>query len=289
MSVLTGTLLLVSLAMCPETYAPYLLRCRATALSTRTGDIYRSSLDSAQSSRSLSSVLLRPLILLFCEPIVLVVSLYTAIIFGTLYMFLAAFPVVFQQNRGWSSGVGGLAFVGVSVGMIIAVACIIIDNRRYVTMKKAPSPEDRLPPALLGSCLIPVGLFWFAWTNGPEIHWSSSIIASSFFGMGLLLVFLSLINYLIDTYVIFAASVLAANSLLRSLFAMAFPLFASHMYAALGIHWASTVPAVLSLICLPIPFLLRRYGVLIRLRGNHSLKSTRNGRDAEEIHASQTP
>jgi hypothetical protein len=41
-------------------------------------------------------------------------------------------------------------------------------------------------------------------------------------------------NYLIDSYLLHAASVLAANSVLRSLFGVAFPLFVSNMYANLG-------------------------------------------------------
>ena len=41
-------------------------------------------------------------------------------------------------------------------------------------------------------------------------------------------------QYLIDSYVIFAASVLAANSVLRSLFGAIFPLFTTYMYQNLG-------------------------------------------------------
>jgi len=73
-------------------------------------------------------------------------------------------------------------------------------------------------------------------------------------------------NYLIDAYLIYAASVLAANSVLRSLFGAAFPLFTSYMYANLGIHWASSIPAFLALICVPFPFLFWKYGAAIRKR-----------------------
>jgi hypothetical protein len=84
--------------------------------------------------------------------------------------------------------------------------------------------------------------------------------------MGMLLVFLSLMNTLIDTYTVFAASVLAANSVLRSLFGtgmynsqllssgtltdsgfnLAFPLFTGPMYRNLGVHWASAVSLLFS-------------------------------------------
>lgn len=72
-------------------------------------------------------------------------------------------------------------------------------------------------------------------------------------------------NYLIDSYTIFAASVLAASSVLRSCFGAGFPLFTSYMYKNLGIHWASSIPAFLALACVPFPFLFYKYGPAIRV------------------------
>ncbi|KAG5778316.1 hypothetical protein H9Q73_008016 [Fusarium xylarioides] len=89
-------------------------------------------------------------------------------------------------------------------------------------------------------------------------------MAGAPFGFGLILVFLSIMNYLVDAYTIFAASVLAANSILRSLFGAAFPLFTVQMYDKLGLHWASTIPAFLALVCVPFPYLFYIYGARIR-------------------------
>jgi hypothetical protein len=162
-------------------------------------------------------------------------------------MLFAAFPIVYEQQRGWSPGVGGLAFIGVLVGFLSAVLVyIFVLNPRYVrTSKKhggfAP-PEARLPSAMIGGIILPIGLFWFAWTAAPtSIHWSVSIIATAPFGFGMVLVFLSVLIYLVDAYLIYAASVLAANSVMRSLFGAAFPLFTTQMYGTLGVNWASTL------------------------------------------------
>lgn len=38
------------------------------------------------------------------------------------------------------------------------------------------------------------------------------------------------------------------------------------MYQALGIHWASSIPAFLSLACLPFPFLFYKFGDKIRAK-----------------------
>ena len=86
-------------------------------------------------------------------------------------------------------------------------------------------PEARLPAAIVGGIALPVGLFWFAWTNYPTLPWEASVAAGIPFGFGMVLVFLAVMNYLIDAYTIFAASALAANSVLRSCFGAAFPLF----------------------------------------------------------------
>jgi len=127
-------------------------------------------------------------------------------------------------------------------------------------------PESRLLGAMVGAVAIPIGMFWFAWTNSPSISWVSPVVAGAPFGFGLVLVFLAVTTYLIDAYTIFAASVLAANSVLRSLFGAAFPLFTEQMYANLGIHWASSIPGFLALACVPFPFILYKYGAAIRSR-----------------------
>jgi hypothetical protein len=173
--------------------------------------VYLSRVDAALPRKTLSGQLKvnlsRPWILLFKEPIVFLTSIYMAIVYGTLYLCFAAFPIVFQspypEGWGWSPGVGGLSFVGIAVGMIAATAGTILDNGRYARAAakhggSAP-PEARLPPALAGAVLLPVGLFWFAWTNGTNVHWIVPIMGSAFFASGLVLVFLSLMNYLIDS------------------------------------------------------------------------------------------
>lgn len=159
---------------------------------------------------------------------------HLAIIYGTLYMLFAAFPIVYQQERGWSPGIGGLAFLGLAVGMIGAVMYAALDNRRYSKVsdqyKGFAPPEARLPMCMVGGILVPIGMFWFAWTSAPtSIHYMVSIAAGVPFGFGMVLCFLGIMNYLLDAYTIFAASVLAANAVLRSVFGAVFPLFTTQM------------------------------------------------------------
>ena len=76
-------------------------------------------------------------------------------------MLFGAFPIVFQETRGWSPGVGGLAFLGVLVGFMIALLYIIFyENPRYARKLQQEKgwlpPEQRLPPAIIGGVLLPI-------------------------------------------------------------------------------------------------------------------------------------
>ncbi|KAK8046462.1 hypothetical protein PG996_014526 [Apiospora saccharicola] len=283
MAAFTGLLWIIVSLYVPETYTPVILRRRAEKLTKLTGKVHISMLDSGKPRKTAMQefkiALSRPWQLLFREPIVLLTALYMAIVYGTLYMMFAAFPIVFRQQRHWSAGISGLAFLGVLVGMMAAVTYSMFDNKRYARVSEAHGgnapPEARLPPAIVGSVLLPIGLFWFAWTNGLDVHWIVPIIGSAFFGAGLVLVFLSLMNYLVDSYVVYAASVLASNAVLRSLLGAAFPLFTTDMYRNLGIHWASTIPAFLSLACLPFPFLFWKYGGGIRMKCKYAAEAAK--------------
>lgn len=186
-------------------------------------------------------------------------------------------PIVFGVGRGWSEGLTGLSFLGILVGILcsmIAMFPIYFQYKRKAlsTVGRVP-PEARLPATFAGAILLPLGLFWFAWTNSPSMHWMVPIAAGVPFGYGMVTVFLPILNYLIDAYTIYAASVLAANASLRSTFGAAFPLFTTSMYEKLGIHWASSIPAFLAVACVPLPFLFYRYGAEIRTRCPYAAES----------------
>ncbi|KZM24427.1 uncharacterized protein EKO05_0001572 [Ascochyta rabiei] len=283
MAIWAGGLLIITACLVPETYPPVLLRRRAETLSKLTGKVYRSRTDIDQGKISLGEAfatgLKRPWILLFCEPIVLLMSLYHAIIYGILYMLFGAFPIVYRVGRGWNEGVSGLPFVAIAIGVLLAITYVIlVDNKMYMRKvnesgKGYTTPEARLPMCLVGGIVLPIGLFWFAWTNSPDLPWAASVCAAIPFGFGMVLVFLSILNYLIDSYTIFAASVLAGNGIIRSIFGAAFPLFTKQMYNGLGIHWASSVPAFLALACIPLPFLFYKYGATIRKKCKYAAQS----------------
>ena len=128
------------------------------------------------------------------------------------------------------------------------------------------APERQLPPACVGAFSLPISLFWFGWTgNFESIHWIVPIIASGFFGMGSCLIFNSMFCYLGHAYPRYAASVLAANDFLRSAFGAGFPLFAAAMFHNLGVGWACTLLGCLTVLFVPYPFIVLKYGRRIRM------------------------
>ncbi|KAI9929312.1 hypothetical protein ASPWEDRAFT_156756 [Aspergillus wentii DTO 134E9] len=277
----SGALWLVMVFLLPETYAPVLLAKRAARLSQITGQVYRSKTQIEQGktavSKTLSVALSRPWALLFREPIVFLLSLYMSIIYGTLYMLFMAYPIVFQEVRGWSEGIGGLPFLGILVGILFSVAyafpMYFSYKKKTLNTKGRVPPEARLPDSFIGAVCLPIGLFWFAWTNYPSVHWMAPAASGVPFGFGMVMVFLPAFNYLIDAYTIYAASVLAANSAMRSVFGAVFPLFTTYMYKNLGIHWASSIPAFLALACVPIPVFFYKYGAAIRQRCHYAAEA----------------
>ena len=255
-AIFAGVVFLLLTLFMRETYAPTLLRRAAARLSRETGKVYVSTLDRGNKGRSTEPAQLfaralgRPWVMLFREPIVLISSVYMAILYGTLYMLFPAFPIVYGQLRGWNPGVGSLPFLGITAGMLLGIAYCMLDDRfRYQKIARAgvsaATPEDRLPPAMVGAAAIPAGLFAFAWTNAPEVHWAVSVSLCAPFAFGTVLVF---------------------GAILRALVGGAFPLFTTYMYRDLGVHWASSVPGFLTVLCLPFPFVMYRYGARIRMR-----------------------
>lgn len=79
-------------------------------------------------------------------------------------------------------------------------------------------------------------------------------------------IFLQALNYIVDAYLMFAASALAGNTFMRSLFGAAFPLFGRQMFLGMHIQWAATLLGCVAAVLAPIPFIFYFYGARIRAK-----------------------
>ncbi|KAJ6035943.1 MFS general substrate transporter [Penicillium herquei] len=274
----TGVILLCVFFV-PETFPPALLSKKAASLRQKTGNNnYRSASELARASKTLSQALLASLVvpfkLLFLDPMVLALSTYTSLLQGILYLCFGAFTLVFTENHGFNLWQVGLSFLGLLVGNVIASFCNPLWHKQWMgsiaKMKGIhgsdykPTPELRLPPAMVGSVLVTIGLFWFAWTTYASVHWIVPIIATIPFSVGFFFVFQGIWTFLMAGYPKYAASSMAVNTTTRCIFAAAFPLFTEQMYTNMGYQWASSLLAFLTLAMLPLPFIFYKYGESLR-------------------------
>lgn len=181
-----------------------------------------------------------------------------------------------------------LTSILVGVGSLLAFPVFIIWDSILSRAHRRGRPwvrkEEyrRLPLACLGGPLFAGSIFWLAWTSSIAIHPAVPILAGLPFGLGFLLIFMALINYLADAYEIFAASALAAASCTRSVCGALVPLAAHSMYATLGIHWATSLLGFASLAMAVIPFMFIAFGDYLRAHSKFS-------RRLKEIKAKQPP
>lgn len=257
----------------PETHHQTILRRRAKKLRKLTGDdTYRaiSELKVRTVKEKMNDSLLRPFILL-SEVIVFLVTLYMAVLYGLLYMFFFAYPVIYMEGKGWSASKTGVMFLPIAGGVLFACALApFINNdynkkaQPYVDKGELPPPELRLRPMLIGCWFIPAGLFAFAWSSYPRLSWAGPAFSGFGCGFGFLMLYNPANNYIVDSYQHYAASGLAAKTFVRSIWGACVPLFTIQMYHRLGYEWASTLMAFIALACCLIPYVFYWKGAKIR-------------------------
>lgn len=258
----------------PETLASTILLTKARKLRSRNDARYEKILAPVEATdRRLTTIfhaaLTRPWKILF-DLISFFIAVYYCVVYTLLYMLFSIYPIVFQQKRGWNAGVGELPLIGVVVGACIGAVILF-----YLSFKEARdaqagrqrTPEDRLPAAMAGGVMFAVTLFWFAWTaEYNSIHWIVPTIAGTFLATSILLIFATFINYLIDSYVQYAASAVAANTVTRSACAATAPLFTQYMFDSLEVGGGGSLIGGIAVLLVPIPFAFYRYGASLRER-----------------------
>ncbi|KAF1970519.1 MFS general substrate transporter [Bimuria novae-zelandiae CBS 107.79] len=250
----------------PETSAANILHRRAKRLRRLAGnDRFKSQseIDAANhTTKDHLIVLARTFTLTFDEPVVLLMDLYTGLLYGVLFIWFDSFPIVFGEIYGFDSGEQGLDFLGIFVGLIITAPLLLI----WILVKIAPvitspwfKPEMLLPPAFAGCLAFPVCLFWYGWSARESVHWIMPIIGTSFFGMGIVTLFNSVFNYLAMSYPCETASFFAGNALFRAAFGASFPLFARTFFGKLDIGAGNSLLGGVATCFIPITFVLYRY------------------------------
>lgn len=229
--------------------------------------------------------LTRPWKILF-DPISFLVAIYLSVVYVLLYMLFTIYPIVFQQKRGWNAGVGELPLLGTAIGGCMGGAVIFLVSSRDKKKMEAGvprRPEDRLPVAMFAGVLFAVTMFWFAWTGEfNSIHWFVPVLAGTFLSTSIMLIFVSWLNYLTDTYLMYTASAMAANTICRSAAAAAAPLFTQRMFDVLGVGGGGSLIGGVAVILAPIPFVFYKYGESIRVKSRFAPTPSASSNDEEK-------
>lgn len=222
--------------------------------------------------------------MLFQEWIVSSTCLYLALVYGIFYLYFEAYPIIFLGPTSvyhYSPGIAGLTFIPVSLGGILAGFAFFAWNgilaRAQAKQKPWSQKEEfrRLPLALLGGPLFAASIFWLGWTARQDIFWLAPVASGLGFGMGFILIFMSLLNYLADAYMTYSASAQGIASTCRSLLGVLLPFASASMFRNLGIPWACSTLGFLSLALGAVPYLFIIYGERLRA----------NSRFCQELHA----
>lgn len=201
MAIASGAMSLVVILFIHESYPYVLLERKTKRLRRQTGNPnLRSALDTGKTPRELLAFsIFRPLKMLL-SPIVFLLSLYAAIVYSYLYLCFTTFEVVFGTQYGFSSGEAGLATLGLGLGSVIGVIIcgILLKKLPQILNKESgrdPRPEHRLPPMIIGSLFMPIGLFWYGWSADVKAHWIVPILGTMFIAMGLIMIYVSAVPY----------------------------------------------------------------------------------------------
>lgn len=155
-----------------------------------------------------------------------------------------------------------------------AIIAILADPplRRLMKALSPPdtkaSPDATLPIIIAASILLPIGQLLFAVSAAPPNSAVVPILAGVPLGIGNMLVFLYVTNYLAVSYGKHAASALAGHASMRYFFAGALPLLAPVAYDRLGplIIGLVLTGILITLVIIPVIFL--KWGDKLKARSN---------------------
>ncbi|KAK7981459.1 MFS general substrate transporter [Apiospora saccharicola] len=276
LSIIGGAVAVAAAILMRETHPKVLLERKTARLRVLSGsEKLRSSLARSHltPNQVLTQALVRPTMLLIRSPVLLIMSLYVALVFGLMYLLMTTFTDVFDGHYGFTTATSGLSYLGLGVALIVAMVVFRTVGSRVLAARMQadgvdrPRPEHRLILIIWFSPFVGLGLFLYGWTAQYQVQWIVPIIGTSLIGFGAFFVLMPTQLYLVDIFGSeAAASALGANNLLRFLSSTFLPLAGPPMYGALGDGWGNTMLGFLALAFLPAPVLFYRFGERLRAK-----------------------
>ncbi|KAL8838449.1 MAG: hypothetical protein Q9170_002124 [Blastenia crenularia] len=270
-SILTGFIGCLMLAM-RESRPSILLKKRVDTLKTLTGDtsLQMHNPDHMPDAQTfVQTGLLRPIKLLFTEPILFTVAIMTSVAYGLIYLFTVAMPIIYE-SFSFDARHASLAFIPIGLGVVLGLPLRFHDRRilrRKQEQGKAASPEDKLMGFILAAPALAVGLWWFSWAIPPmvlHVHWIVSMLPLVLVGFAVNEFDCVLIGYIGDSYTVFSASALAGMCLLRPWLSVMVPFFGTKLFTNLKPNIGGSILAAAATVFCVVPVVFKKYGERIR-------------------------
>ncbi|PWY67391.1 MFS general substrate transporter [Aspergillus eucalypticola CBS 122712] len=244
-SIFAGVIILTSLCLSRETYAPVLLRHKKQALQltpaykgltllTPYEQATNTNTPSTTKSQTLTTLyhrtLFRSLHLLLTQPIVQALSLYYGYIYNLVYLvylILSTIPTRWKTQYHLPASTGSLHYLAPCIGYLLgAQICALVSDKIYLHLKTSNhgigKPEFSPP------------------THDPrdtETHWIVPVIGIALPLMGATVILQCTSAYLLEAYSVYGVSANGGAYILRGLTGFGFPLFSPIMYRVLGYGW----------------------------------------------------
>ncbi|KAJ4374243.1 hypothetical protein N0V83_002984 [Neocucurbitaria cava] len=278
--IIAGPFYLMMVTLMPESSGPTILYYKAKRLREETGNQNLMS-DSERKQHNLHvgsllfDALIKPWEINALDPAILFTTVYMGLCYGAYYSFFESLPLVYPVMYHFNAESTSLIFLA------IAPACVLAFTTHVLYLKYRVFPrltngtfgelENHLLPGLVASPLIAIGLFLFAWTARPSVHWIAPTIGLGLTVFGIYFIVQSVFLYIPNIYPKYAASIFSANSLSRSLFAFAAILYARPMFQGIGIDGGVSLMAGCMVLCAGGMFLLFWFGKRLRARSRFAV------------------
>ncbi|KAL8725427.1 MAG: hypothetical protein Q9166_007359 [cf. Caloplaca sp. 2 TL-2023] len=277
---ISAPVLILMLLFVPETSTPNILLRRASRLRKLTGDNRlkaQSEIDQKNLKPTAVAIdaLIKPLEITVKDPAIAFVNIYSSIVYAIYYSFFEVFPLVYGPMYGFNIGQTGVVFLCVFVACVIGV----LTYTSYLYFYLVPdilrnglrAQEHRLVPALICVFGPVIGLFIFAWTANPSIHWMASVIGITIYAACAFVVFQCIFVYVPMSYPNYAASLFASNDFFRSSLACAAILFARPLFINLGVGKGTSLLGGLSVLGVIGMWVLWWVGAKLRARSKFAV------------------
>ncbi|KAL3418748.1 polyamine transporter 3 [Phlyctema vagabunda] len=268
-NVIIGAAFAIIMCFIPETLPRLVIAREAAKANTVDADeaaILKTKVNLLKEVRFVATMTFR---IMFTEPIVLLLGIYNGFAYGILFLYLDGVFDVFVVNNGLSIISADLTYLNFVVGVVCMFCFIPVQTYFYGRDRKKHGhnrPEARFITSLVTVWLFPITLLWFAFTSDGSVSFWSPVVAGGVLGFADPLLWLSMLNYITDSYPNVAGSAIAAFLIPSFILAAALCHLGLLMFENMSSTWAFATIGFISLGLCVLIYVIYFFGGRIRSR-----------------------